>query len=145
MKILAQELVEYARLDARKQELKSELEYVQRELTELEASILPEMAESGIQNMKVSDNNGGHRTVYMNRQIWAGHNGNKQALCQALKEAGLEEYVQPTFNAQQLSAWVREFDPDKNLTEDEILKQIPSNVAHHLKVSERFALKTKKS
>lgn len=142
---LAQELAEYARLDARKQELKSELEHVQRELTELEASLLPEMAESGIQNMKVSDGNGGHRTVYMNRQIWAGHNGDKQALCQALKEAGLEEYVQPTFNAQQLSAWVREFDPDKNLTEDEILKQVPSNVAQYLKVSERFALKTKKS
>ena len=142
---LTRSLAEYAKLDARKKELKSELEMITRELTELEAELLPEMAESGIQNLKVSDGNGGFRTVYIKRQVWAGHNGDKQALCQALKEAGLDEYVQPNFNSNQLSAWVREFDPDRNLTENEILERIPKPIAEHLKVTEKFNLTTTKS
>lgn len=140
------ELSYFASLDEREQDLKSQLDAIKAEKQKLQDRLMEEMAEEGLEKMTVKvGNNGDKRTVYTQRQIWAGHNGDKQALCDALQQAGLEEYVADNFNSHQLSAYVREYDPDKKLDEQEIIAQLPKEIQPYIKVTEKNQLRTRKA
>ena len=138
----------WAELDARYAELKSQMQAVKAERDKRESQLLEMMAEDGINKITVSveDENGGHsRTVYPHRQIWAGHQGDKDALCDALKKAGLDEYVKPNFNSNQLSAYIREYDPNNVLEEEDIRKRLPLEIQPYIKVTEKIQLRSRKA
>jgi len=49
--------------------------------------------------------------VYVERKLWAkAKDGDKPAVCKALKRCRLGDYVEETFNTNSLSAYVRELD-----------------------------------
>lgn len=140
----------YAYLDAKKKDLENRLNAVKKELSELEASLLDEMAEEGVPSLKVKvkndDGTESTRTVYQRRELWAGYADGyeKQDLCEALKQAGLDDMVTETFNTNTLSAYVREFnDGDKDT--EEIIKNLPENIQPYIKVSEKYKVRTTKS
>lgn len=76
------------------------------------------------------------RTISTRKEIWAGHNDEqKDLLLQALKGSGLDEYVAENYNVQSLSAYVREFDPDRNLTHEQLLAKLPEGIRPYIKVT----------
>jgi hypothetical protein len=136
-----------AELQARKASLKGALTGVEDEIKKLQEQLLPELQEEGVQKItvKVGESEDGlpvHRTVYISRTVWAGHNGDALALADAMIKAGLNEYVKPSVNSMQLSAYVREFDPQKNKSPEEIIAQLPQELRDVIKVSEVFELKS---
>lgn len=136
----SKELAYFADLDSQIQGHKDQIKALEAEKGRLEARLIEEMALEGIQNMKVNG-----RTIYIQRQTWAGHFGDKDGLCQALIKAGMQEYVSETFNTNQLSAFVREFDPENTLTEEEIIQKLPIELQDKIKVTHRFNLRTRKA
>lgn len=88
------------------------------------------------------------KSFYIQTQLWAGHNGNKEKLCEALKESGFAEYVAENFNTQSLSALVREIardiESDVPITVERIVAELPTQVREHIKISEVTRLKARK-
>ena len=142
-----QALARLAVLQERKKSLKGSLSSLNDEITKLQEDLIPQLQEEGVKRMTVQtglDESGNpvHRTVYMARTLWASHQGDALALASAMTSAGLVEYVKPTVNLKQLSAYVREFDPDKNLSPDEIIAKLPQELKDVIKVSEVYELKS---
>lgn len=123
----------FIELETRKRELKEELERLEAEKAEIEQSLLKHFEESGIQ--KVSMNG---MTVYLHRQIWASaKEGNKEALCNALKKSPLKDLVYITYNSNKLSAIVREYESEG--------KSLPRSIADLIEVTEQFSIRLRKS
>ena len=135
-----EKLRRYVELDSRKRELKDELKTTNEEMRKLGEQLLNEFEHSGIQNINVDG-----VTIYIHRQLWAGAK-DKPAAIQALKKAGLVDYVAETFNTQSLSAWVRE---QVALAEDDDMEDIydalPPEFRDAINVSERFELRARRS
>lgn len=137
----------FAVLDAQKQELETRIKVIKDEIKEIEDVIIEQSMEEGIEKMTVvvghtEDGLPVKRTVYRQRQLWAGHNGDADALNQALKEAGLDEYVNEKVNMNQLSAYVRNFDPDRNKAPEAIIAELPEPLKAVIKVSEVLKIKS---
>jgi outer membrane biogenesis lipoprotein LolB len=96
---------QYAELEVRRSELKDELTAVESQLKDLEPLVLEWFQAEGVQRIKI-----GERTLYLNRQIWAGRcDGVSDAqVVAALEGAGLSEFCGMKVNMQSLSAWMRE-------------------------------------
>ena len=77
-------------------------------------------------------------TIYLERTLWAGAvDGDNEALMKALKRAKLGVYVKTSVNTQSLSAYARELDRNG--------KKPPPSLKPHLKVTEVFKVKARKS
>lgn len=141
-------VTELAQLQQRKQELNGELKNIEKKIGELETILLEEAMEEGITKMTVAvedeTGNAANRTVYVERKIWAGHNGDLEAFLGALKGSGLNEYVKSNYNRNSVSAMVREYDPDGNLSAEQIVEQLPEPLKQHIKVTEDYKLKSRR-
>lgn len=87
----------------------SDIKALKEELAPLEASLLDEFAEDGLQSVKISD---GKRnvTVFLKRDLRATNLQGPEATAQACKAAGLEHMVGERVNANTLSAYVRDLE-----------------------------------
>ena len=86
------------------------------------------------------------RTLSLRRELWAGHQEDqKENLLEALKAAGLHEYVSEGYNTMSLSAFVREADPDSQLTPEEIIAKLPPEIQPFIKVSEKIKIGHRKA
>ncbi len=139
----------FAVLSARKKALETQIEVIKDELKELETALLEQSMEGNIQNMTVivgytEDGLPVKRTVYRERTVRAGRGDEIEALQlnQALKEAGLHEYVKENVNLNQLSAYVRGFDPDKNRTPEEILAEMPDPLKKVIQIRVDYKMKS---
>lgn len=104
--------------------------------------------EMGVNQMKVG------KTVYLNRQIWAGtaENATNVEVVHALERLNLDSYV--TYNHQSLSGYVREiakqhkewYDRDGHLLvdTDKIIAELPEPLNKLVKVTEKVDIKIKK-
>lgn len=108
-----------AHLEDRKRELDEEAKAVKAQIEEVDAQILDEMAETGVESVR------GHGyTFYVRRDLRASHAGDKSAMIEALRSE-IPELVTETVNANSLTAWARELvgqagdldDPDDALPE----------------------------
>jgi hypothetical protein len=127
------ELKRFVALEERRRQLEVEIDTIKAEAAELEERLLPQFEQSGMERVAIDG-----RTVYVERKLWAkAKDGDKQALCKALKRARLSEFVQETFNPQSLSALVREWDRDG--------RPMPPSLREVLEVSEVFKLRTRRS
>jgi hypothetical protein len=124
-------LQEFVDLENDRRDLELRLKQIKERRQELEEKLLSQFEESGVQSMRVNG-----MTVYMHRQLWANHNGDKETTVQALRASGLGDMIYETFNSQTLSAWVREM--------EDIDTEIPEAVRPHLKLSERFSIRTQR-
>lgn len=124
---------EYIDLTRKKKMLKGELSLIEGELKAIEPEIFEEFIQQGVSGIKI-----GSRTVFLKKQVYVSpmpvENGDPDAAyertCKALIDVGWGELVSPRFNANTLSAAVRE-----------ILKEeggkLPERLAATLKISER--------
>lgn len=150
---ITQDAKRFAQLDKEEKDLNAQLELIKSEKSEIEARLLEEMSDEGIPKVTVElpNGNGGppdKRTVFSRREIWAGHQGDRDALINALKMSGMEDMVKENFNTQSLSAWVREYataDDGTNLSPEEIISKLPEQLKEHIKVSEKYMVRTTKS
>lgn len=97
-------LSQYTALHARKAALADDLAATNKDISALEAVLLEQFAEDGIQSIKTQDG----PTVYLQVQLWARPIGGRENAMEALRLAGLGDLVEETVNLQTLSAWCRE-------------------------------------
>jgi hypothetical protein len=134
----------YAVLVDRKKNIEDEVKKIAAEIAEIPDAIAERMMLDNPRiRVKVGSTNDGtpvFRTVYARPEIWAGHNGDEAALVEAMKESGLESMVKEKFNVQTLSGYVRGLDPDKNMTTEELLDEVPPKMRPHIKISKLLKL-----
>ena len=129
----AEQLRAYVNLEQQRLDLEARIDAIKRETAELEAALLPQFEQDAIDRITVDG-----RTVYVERKLWAkAKDGDKPAVCKALKRCRLGDYVEETFNTNSLSAYVRELDREG--------RQMPPSLAAVLDVSEVFKLRTRRS
>ena len=127
------ELKRFVALEERRRALEAEVDTIKAEASELEGRLLPQFEQSGLERVSIDG-----RTVYVERKLWAKpKDGDKPAVCKALKRARLGDYVEETFNTNSLSAYVRELDREG--------RAMPPSLAGVLDVSEIFKLRTRRS
>lgn len=135
---------EYALLFAKKKELEEEVDEVKAQMKQIEEEIGETMLfENPRVRVKVGENAEGRpifRTVHVSTTIRAGHNGDREALIDAMKDSGLEALISETFNYNTLSAYVRGLDPDKLLSVEELLDVVPEAMKPHLKLTRTVSL-----
>jgi hypothetical protein len=128
-----EELKQFVALEERRRQLEAEVDTIKAEAAELEGRLLPQFEQSGMERVSIDG-----RTVYVERKLWAkAKDGDKGALCKALKRCRLGDYVEETFNTNSLSAYVRELDREG--------KPLSPALAAALDVSEVFKLRTRRS
>lgn len=125
-------ITEFVELVNEEKDLKAELAKLTEIKNDLQEIILAHFEKNGIQNQKQNGT-----TVYLQKQLWAGREEGvtNQEAAQALKEAGLEEYIGPT--TQSLSAYMRELDKEG--------EQIPEQLRGKIKLTEKFTIKSRRS
>ena len=97
--ILAKEFVE---LDTLIKDLDRSVKEAKKKREDLGKKIMDEMIDEGVNKITLNG-----KTLYIKRTVWAKYPSREDAI-QALKEAGLNEYVKENFNNMQLSAFLRE-------------------------------------
>jgi len=127
--------------------LKAELEAANAEKERLQTIIVTMFSEEGTQSQRVVMPDGSKKTIHLRRELWAGHAGDAQALCEALKSSGYESYVKETFNVQSVSSLVKEMAADyygvKELgsySVEQILEAVPDEMRGVMKLSELFKI-----
>lgn len=140
----------YAVLEDEERALKARLKEIGEQRRQLEEHLLDDMADNGLAKLtvRVGFDDGGQpvmKTLYMRRQLWAGHQGDKQALMEALKHAGYQDLVGETVNTNTLSALIRELDPDNNRSPEDIIKALPPELHTTIKVTEKVELRSRKA
>lgn len=122
-----------------KKNLKAELDATTNEMTSIQEEIAEKMlAENPRLRVKVSELEDGSpvfKTVHVYSEIWAGHNGDEAGLMEAMKKCGLNDMVKEKFNTSTLSSWVREKDPDKKMTVEELRDCLPPELQEFIKIS----------
>lgn len=92
------------------------LKTVEAEMARLQPRLLDYFERHAIDKVRVKG-----VTIFLRTELWARPKfaGDRARVCAALKEAGLGHYVEPNYNAHELSAWVREL---KRANEDRLLR-----------------------
>ena len=135
------DLARYVALVEKKRKHEDDIKDLNDKISALETALIANMQRGGLTKLSVYG-----RTVWLDRKIWAGaDNGSTPALAAALKEVGLGDLVKQAVNAQTLSAWVREFDPDGRLGPEEIKAVLPPPVQPVIRISEVFNLRVRKA
>jgi hypothetical protein len=98
-------LARLAEIDTRLGELDDEVERLKKERAPLEANILEEWIDRGIQNSRING-----RTVFIRRDFVCGKRAGTDTdqVCRILKDEGLGRLVAEGYNANSLKAWVKE-------------------------------------
>ena len=140
-------LRDFAENEQERDRLKAELEACEDLKKILTEKIVAMFGEDGVKSQNILMRDGSARTVHLRREIWAGHQGDAQALCDALEESGYESYVKKTFNTQSLSSLVKDLAKTYYGKTDldefgvaEILEAVPEDVRKVMKLSELFKI-----
>lgn len=96
-------------LTKRIEELRLELTPLEDKLKALQPALIAEFERTGDQRRTVDG-----KTAYLHRQLWVkvAEAVTKEQAAEALKEAGLDDYVSETFNTNSVSAFARELEKD---------------------------------
>lgn len=140
----------YAVLNEQKKQLEKQLENVKDAMKRVNDAICDAMILDN-PNIKVrvnetADGRPIFKTVYVKSTIWAGfsaevENG-KEKLVNAIKESGLSEMVNESYNTQSLSSYVRGLNPDtKDL--DELYNLVPDSMRPFIKLTKVINLAVK--
>jgi hypothetical protein len=98
--------------------------------------LLEQMQNAGTRSIKPF----GGGNIRIDRKIWASAGGDVSGLVEACKAAGLEDLVKEGVNGNTLAGYVREFDPDKNLSAEQITKKLPKEVRKAIRITEKIQL-----
>lgn len=119
-----------------KRKLEAELKEAKAKVAELEEPVRDIFARLGVDSLRIRG-----YSVSPSSTWWAGAFDKDYATaCAALREAGLDEFVQERFNTNTVSAWVREL--ERTVDGQPIL---PEALQGKLKVSEKQGVRVVKS
>jgi hypothetical protein len=117
---------EFVAMDKRKDELEAELKAVKQRMNGLDAALMEQFSATGTQSMRVDG-----RTLYLRRDIrCSAKKGMKAQAVAMLKNHGLGDYVEEGFNANSISAWMRE--------EDRAGRPLPEGFTDTMTILEEF-------
>lgn len=117
----------YIELTKKKRKLEAELDSIKESISTLQEDLLDQFGDEGINSIK---SNGA--TVYIKRELWASPNHDYASACEALRQAGLEHFVQERFNHNTVSAYFRDLDREG--------EAIPESLKEAFKLNEKFSL-----
>jgi len=82
------------------------------------------------------------RTVYLHHQFWASmpKGSDRAQACAALEEAGVGQFVEPNFNFNTVSGWIRGLEADKDG-----VPILPPELEGRLAVREEFKIRTRRT
>ncbi len=133
-------------LTKRIEELRLQLAPLEDKLKALQPELIAEFERSGDQRRTVDG-----KTAYLHRQLWvyAADGVPKETVAEAIKKAGLGDYVKETFNIQSISAFARELEKDVDWEDSGALledAEHPLLVAHpelkgYLVPNEKFSVR----
>jgi len=124
----------FVELETRRRELKDQLKAVEAEQEVVREQLLAEFERAGVSSLSA-----GPYTVYLHRQLWAvPEDRDYEKACQALREAGLGDFVHERFNVHQLSAYFRELANETGEVE------LPAPLQGVIRVEERVDLRARK-
>jgi len=140
------ELKEFVALEKEKATLKARLKAIDSRLTELDESIAQQFVSDGVQSMRIDG-----RTVYLHRDIYASaKDGARDAVVAALRDCDLGQYVKEDYNANSLTAYVREMVREAeeqarldNRVIDDPAEALPAGLAASLKISTVFSVSSR--
>lgn len=124
------------KLHRQKIKLEKKLEEVTDKIKEAEEALLEQMQTAGTQSVKPS----GGGNIRIDRKVWASAGGQVDRLVRACKKAGLDDLVKEGVNGNTLSGYVREFDPAKNLSAEQITRKLPRAIRDAVTVTEKIQL-----
>jgi hypothetical protein len=99
----------YADLIAEKRGIDRRKREIEKELRTLEEPLRMSFIEAGAANLAL-ERDGNRTTLYLHRQVWASpaEGKDRKDVAAALVSIGMGELVNPNYNSNTLSAWVRE-------------------------------------
>lgn len=130
-------------LVGKKRRHEEQAEELAGQIAELESKLMASFVERGVDRVTMDG-----QTVWIDRKLWAGaENGDSQATCAALAEAGLGDFVKPGFNVQQLSSWVRELEKaaGRKLPQDQVKDLLPEPLRPFVRITEKYNLRVRKA
>lgn len=134
---------QYAMLDERKRELDNQLNDVKEKMKEVEDELLTFFEKKGISNISIAG-----KTLYLHRQLWAGYKNDMDNAVEALKKAGLNDYVRENFNTHSLSAYFRELYREREEEAKGIIKPediLDPDLKEEIKLTERVQIRARNS
>lgn len=129
----AERMAEFAALQIRRRDVEAELETIKAKSKVLEADLLEEMSQNGIDNMRCSG-----LTIYKRTDLYVSKRADVETveLVAVMKSIGLGYLVSEGYSAQSLKSVIREH--EKAQTE------IPSQLAERLNIGHEVKLATRK-
>ena len=97
----------YIDLNVKKQEIEKELEEVKAQIAEKEYLLIDELVNNNMHKLTI-----GNRTVYINSTTWAKISDKEEAI-KILQQEGYGDYIKPTYNSQQVSRLLRDFEENE--------------------------------
>jgi hypothetical protein len=143
-----EQLKHFVCLENRKRDLDNELKATKQQLDDLEQVLVPQFIDDGVQRMTVDG-----RTVSLSQDIYAGPLNDRADVVIALKQSELGQYVAENYNANSLTAFVREVARDvaaraeregRPYDEAEVRQSLPRPLGDVLKVSFVHTLRSRK-
>jgi len=141
------ELKEFVALEKEKAGIKARLKVIESRLGQLDESITKQFVEDGVQSMRIDD-----RTVYLHRDIYASpkEGEGRPAVVEALKACDLSQYIKEDYNANSLTAFVREMVREaeeqarlENRVLDDPAAAVPAGLASKLNISTVFSVSSR--
>tara|TARA_R110002110_G_scaffold69439_7_gene187204 strand:- start:1021 stop:1479 length:459 start_codon:yes stop_codon:yes gene_type:complete len=127
----------FAALVAKKKEAEAELKDAREAMAELEPLILQMLTDEGLKDLKLTVS-GMSITLYPKTMLWAyPKEGDRGAVCKALKKARLGDLVKEDYNTSTLSAWARE-----RLAEG---VELPPTIASVVELTEKVTLQGRRT
>lgn len=129
---------QYAILHGKRKSLEEDVDKIKEEMAMIECQIAEKMLfDNPRLRVKIGEHDGKgiFKTVHVISKIRTGHNGDRNALIQAMKESGYEALVSETFNYNSLDALISGFDENKTMSLEELMEEVPEPMRPHLKIS----------
>jgi isopentenyl phosphate kinase len=140
---------EYVCLERRKKDLSAELKQVEHDLKDLERVVIDQLVNAGLDEVGADG-----RTLKLKPCVYISPVEGRYGVIEALKDAGLDQFIPPNYNDAQLRSFVEEIASgvralakreDRLATAEEIRAALPEPLARALTVIEGYKLSSTKS
>ena len=102
-----QEYQEYISLNETKKIKEQEIEEIKKQIADKERLLVENLVNNNMSKLTI-----GNRTVYINQTTWAEISDKEEAI-KILEQEGYGDYIKPTYNSQQVSRLLRDFEKNE--------------------------------
>jgi hypothetical protein len=144
-----QPIKRYVCLENRKRELDTELKLITKQLIDIEREVVQEFLNDGVDKITADG-----RTLKIVPEVFASPVEDRWAVVEALKKAGLDQYIPQNYNDAQLRSFVKDIageilsqaeNEDRIVTADDIRTALPAPLGQALNVYLGHKLSSRKA